>query len=559
MRRSPSEEQEAVITNPQGHRIRLVSAVPGSGKTWVVARAIEHEVHSRPDAHPGVAALSFTNVAKKEVLEALGGTVGGRHFVGTLDSFLFKYVVRVFLPSIAKRKVVFKLMPNTMAALVKADVFFHDIWREVVDKDGEKKRKIIAKVNIFLCTRTIRGVVAPRPNGSGYLDLTSSESNAIVKKKRDALRNFGLMSHSDAAFVAANLLEGKHGQVVRDFVLSRFPFLVVDELQDTGESHGRCLRSLLSDPRCTALLVGDPDQSIYEFSGASPEMFARFRELPGVMELDLPVSRRCPEAVCRVATSLSSTGRTVRPLDTASVGQALMLVRASEDQKAEFLEGLPRNARVLARKNATVRNLIGNKTPVTPNFRSKPIAALYLAIHAMSRGEVRAALDAVGGAITAVAYGISSPLTREQLLKRGMTRHKLRALSMSVLLEVLPTHNESLKDWGERARTAFLGKIGDLPNNAAKGRRVNRPSKKLKGSWSRASTTTIHALSRPFTERRERHTTRRYTMSRKGARRLVHRFSGGQMERSDASHSSRHREREIRLFCVSTKTPMSVF
>lgn len=483
MRDRPSPEQEAVIRNAGAHRIRLVSAVPGSGKTWVVARAIEHEVDGHPEAHPGLAALSFTNVAKHEVLGALGGAVGGRHFVGTLDSFLFRFVVRPFLPSVVDWPVVFQLVPASLARTMNAKSFFYEVRREVGSSDGATKMKVVASVSIFDCTRTKTGVTAKYPSG-GPIDLTQDEQTAIITLKRKALSTCGFMSHSDAAFIAAKLLEGKHGAAIRDLVLTRFPFMIVDELQDTGESHARCLQSLLSDERVRALLVGDPDQSIYEFTGASPRAFAAFESLPGVHPMGLPVSRRCPNTVCQVATALSSTGREVLPLDPTRVGRALMVVRPDPHPATDFLANLPDRARVLTRKNTTLQALLGSSSKTEPTFRSKPVAALYKAIRALDDGEVRSALDIAGAALTGAAYAASMKLNRKQLEQRGMTQFQLRERAMSMLLEMVPEESEPLFQWGTRAKAILVECARQLPGAEVAGRRINGPSQKFtKGAW----------------------------------------------------------------------------
>ncbi len=364
----PSPAQDAIIRNEDGHRIRLVSAVPGSGKTWVVARAIEHEVQGRPDQHPGIAALSFTNVAKNEVSAALGGTIPSQHFVGTLDSFLYRFVLRPFLPAFVDADVVWRVVPDSLTRSLKADPFLHKVWRN---------KKVYTTLNVFDCALTKNGITANHPKTGAPLELTDDEAKAVRKAKKQVWFKYGLMSHSDASYLAAHMLESDHGAAIRHLVVTRFPFLVVDELQDTGESHSRCLRSVLADERCTALLVGDPDQSIYEFSGASPTTFAEFGVISGAFNLGLPESRRCPTAVCGVVSALSTIGRTVKPLEDAPAGRAILVIHSDDhDENAAFLASLPATARVLVRKNATRAALIGSTTAASPDFKSQPITAL---------------------------------------------------------------------------------------------------------------------------------------------------------------------------------------
>ena len=78
-------------------RVRVVRATPGSGKTSLVAQLIRQELETWDTSTAGIAALSFTRVGGDEIRRALGRELGHPHFVGTIDAFLFRYVVRPFL------------------------------------------------------------------------------------------------------------------------------------------------------------------------------------------------------------------------------------------------------------------------------------------------------------------------------------------------------------------------------------------------------------------------------------------------------------------------------
>ena len=74
-------------------------ACPGSGKTYTVAKKLIRYIKTWPYTHRGVATLSFTNVAREEVLRQTTDLsvenyyqVVYPHFVGTLDSFINKFI-----------------------------------------------------------------------------------------------------------------------------------------------------------------------------------------------------------------------------------------------------------------------------------------------------------------------------------------------------------------------------------------------------------------------------------------------------------------------------------
>ena len=84
---TPTTEQQTIIDSQA--RVRVVRAVPGSGKTWLVADLIKKELaHWQPN-HGGIAALSFTRVGGEEIRRAVGYELHHPHFVAQLThSFL---------------------------------------------------------------------------------------------------------------------------------------------------------------------------------------------------------------------------------------------------------------------------------------------------------------------------------------------------------------------------------------------------------------------------------------------------------------------------------------
>lgn len=91
-----SDEQLKVF-NKSGKFV--VSACAGSGKTFTISKKLAHLIKNNSHRHQGVATISFTNVAWKEIrdnLNELNISVDYPHFLGTIDHFInnqifFKY------------------------------------------------------------------------------------------------------------------------------------------------------------------------------------------------------------------------------------------------------------------------------------------------------------------------------------------------------------------------------------------------------------------------------------------------------------------------------------
>ena len=85
--------------------------------------------------------------------------------------------------------------------------------------------------------------------------------------------------------------------------------LLVDEFQDLTPAHLLMIR-LLAGPRGDVFGVGDDDQTIYGYSGASPRWLIEYeRFFPGAVRHLLGVNYRCPPAVVEAASNLLSHNR----------------------------------------------------------------------------------------------------------------------------------------------------------------------------------------------------------------------------------------------------------
>ena len=88
--------------------------------------------------------------------------------------------------------------------------------------------------------------------------------------------------------------------------------LLVDEFQDLAPAHLLLVR-LLAGPTADVFGVGDDDQTIYGYTGASPDWLIRFADFfPGARTHDLQVNYRCPpEVVSKVSNLLTHNRRRV--------------------------------------------------------------------------------------------------------------------------------------------------------------------------------------------------------------------------------------------------------
>ncbi|HUP14581.1 MAG TPA: ATP-dependent DNA helicase UvrD2 [Acidimicrobiia bacterium] len=144
--------------------------------------------------------------------------------------------------------------------------------------------------------------------------------------------------------------------------------LLVDEFQDLTPAHMLLFR-LLSGPAGEVFGVGDDDQTIYGYAGATPEWLVRFNDyFPGSFLHALEVNYRCPTEVVSAASNLLSRNalrvdKKIRPRPSAVDDRSALRVVAGDEPAAlrtaarvvELLETAPpTDVAVLSRVNASL-------------------------------------------------------------------------------------------------------------------------------------------------------------------------------------------------------------
>lgn len=115
----------------------------------------------------------------------------------------------------------------------------------------------------------------------------------VIEEFERTLRKHGLIDFDDMMLLGLRLIE-EHAWV-RQVLQARFPILVVDEYQDLGVPLHRLVLSVCfpSDGPATRLFaVGDPDQSIYGFTGAEPELLRTLSKRGDVGSVTLRLNYR---------------------------------------------------------------------------------------------------------------------------------------------------------------------------------------------------------------------------------------------------------------------------
>jgi DNA helicase-2/ATP-dependent DNA helicase PcrA len=461
--RKPTDEQQAVLNNKA--RVRIVRAAPGSGKTWLVAELIRQELDNWPTRTSGIAALSFTRVGGDEIRKAVGHELGHPHFVGTIDAFLFRYVVRPFLKKCYQHLAAPRLIPGEWGA-----EHWSKYGRNLKATVGDDRKPISLSGCVFIDEdQDGKAIVAcKRYHAKPLARLLGDELKSVKDAKMKLWERLGWLTHSDAALWASKILEHEtFGPDVRAEVVRRFPLIIVDELQDTGYFLGKSICLLVKEPSVRSVLVGDPDQAIFEFNGARPDLFNRFESINDTITLPLSGSRRCASSIAIVAAHLKDSRGSIGPAP-GSTGRAF-LVRY-DDMVADIFRLVDivtkgqneASTKVIARHTATVDALIGRSTKTAPKLGCPPLNHMQRAVVAFRQGRQVAALAAARATLESAVFQHEG-VDDTELEEHSIEPSQWKRLSVDCLLSAstVPAAG-NLYDWHNEVGKIIFEKLDEF-------------------------------------------------------------------------------------------------
>ena len=149
------------------------------------------------------------------------------------------------------------------------------------------------------------GLIDPDQAEDAYPDAAGVAGG--FGRYRDALVAANAVDFDEQIYRAIEIL--LTDTIVRDRANERCRYLLVDEFQDLNPAHLLLIR-LLNAPGYDCFGVGDDDQVLYGYSGATPEYLIHYdRYFPGAAHHALEVNYRCPPVVVEAAAHLLGYNR----------------------------------------------------------------------------------------------------------------------------------------------------------------------------------------------------------------------------------------------------------
>jgi len=321
----------------------LVLAGPGSGKTRVLTRRIAYMIEEQGIAPWNIAAVTFTNKAAGEMRERVAlilQEIYGAPPVGQ-SSRLGGLTIGTF-HSICARI----LRVETAAAGFQPNWIIYDSADQVAlvravmrDLNLDEKRYPPKAIHAHISNRKNELITPETYRGASYFEEIAGR---VYRSYQESLLANNAMDFDDLLLRTVLLL--RDNLDARSKYQRKWPYLLVDEFQDTNSAQYEMLRLLVGEPahNRNLFVVGDEDQSIYRFRGADYRNVQLFRkDYPDHIEILLEQNYRSTQTILDVANALISQNRNRTPkrlhTDNGQGAPAMVYEAYNEVEEAAFV------------------------------------------------------------------------------------------------------------------------------------------------------------------------------------------------------------------------------
>ena len=361
-----NDPQRAAVIHDGGPL--LIVAGAGSGKTRVLTRRIAYLLATQRAKPTEILAITFTNKAAGEMRERVSDLVGGRARVMWVSTF-HSACVRILRRESARLG-----YTSSFSIYDQADAqrLMTLVCRDLdLDPKRYNPRAFLAQVSNLKNELIDHETFAA--TAETHIDKTVAQAYALYQQR---LRSANAFDFDDLISCTVALLQLFPD--VAEHYRRRFRHILVDEYQDTNHAQYALVRELVGGktesadvPPAELCVVGDADQSIYAFRGASSRNIEEFeRDYPNATTIVLEQNYRSTQNILSAANAVIAKNTARRPKrlwsDSGAGDSIVSYVADHEHDEAAFVAGeidrlqddegvVPRDVAVFYRTNAQSR------------------------------------------------------------------------------------------------------------------------------------------------------------------------------------------------------------
>ncbi len=302
----------------------LILAGAGTGKTRTVTCRIANMIDKGVNPR-GILALTFTNKAANEMAERVAGLVDRKAARQMTVSTFHSLCVRILRQDIGKLgyKENFSIYTGSdQSGLLKRLIMEYGARREKLEP-----------------SQVMNEYSRVRNRGLGHQDIEDSLIAAVAGAYQRELKAQNAVDFDDLLILTERLL--RCYPTVHEKWNKRFPYITVDEFQDTNSLQMSLLRQLVGEGN-NICVVGDDDQSIYGWRGAQISNILDFESFfPNPTVIKLEENYRCTKQVLECANALirHNAGRREKTLRTSKQGlyPVRLVAMPGSQEEADFV------------------------------------------------------------------------------------------------------------------------------------------------------------------------------------------------------------------------------
>jgi DNA helicase-2/ATP-dependent DNA helicase PcrA len=245
----------------------LVLAGAGSGKTRVLTHRVAHLVLHHGVRASSILAVTFTNKAADEMKERLHALLGAEAkylWISTFHSAALRMLRRHA-----------QLLSYSSDFVVYDEQDSKNVMKQVLRDLNIDEKKFPPQLFLRYVDQCKNSYVLPEDAHQASKDFANRQQAEVYERYQRELMKANAMDFGD--LLVNSVLVLKKFPEVLQLYRSNFQFVLVDEFQDTNKVQYMFIR-LLTEPRRNLLVVGDDDQSIYAFRGATIKNILEFEK-----------------------------------------------------------------------------------------------------------------------------------------------------------------------------------------------------------------------------------------------------------------------------------------
>jgi len=474
-----TSEQEQIVQHPLGCHARVL-AVAGSGKSTTLAHRIKRLIDTRQAPPNAMLVLMFNAMARKQFfnhLDKAGLPSNLQPSVHTFHSFAYQVINEAIKASL--------LPSNTQFWLSDKSEYVWACLKRVITDLEKAKRFPPDTVDPEQAMHAIslwKGSLVP-PNRAG--SFMQPHFPAVYTAFEEFRQSQHAMTYDDFIPTAIDILEN-NSAFYRRFC-ANIQHLVVDEYQDINLGQ-QTLIEILAGEQADVMVVGDDDQTIYEWRGARPNYilqdFAAVFNNKSVLDYRLSRSFRFGPVIAQCAANViaCNTVRVEKPLVAFQAEKFgfIQIVQDGSDTSKELADQVqqlvnlenvpPKEIVVLARMYAQMDSLeaefLSRGIPYRvdgqePFFKRKEIAALLDYIRLANN--LQSPMDELAGKwLVNIANKPSRMLARTLVDKLINVARQRRLSPQSILEQAASDPSFGLSRWQTRPIFDLLDFLNEL-------------------------------------------------------------------------------------------------